>query len=245
MRLTALALLSSALLAQQIEQLSFEAASIKPHRGVITFSADPTIRGRRVVATASTLLDFITYAYSVRYDQITGGPGWTGSDHYDLEAVAGGEGTLTPEQSRQMVRSLLSDRFQLRIHFDRQEVPAYALIVAKGGPRLKTAPEDAKPGGFTRGSATGNHLEVTKGTMEELARRLSGNGAGRPVVDKTGLGGYFAYTLDYAPNTSVPAESDVPLLSSALQDQLGLRLESTRALSQKLVVDQADQPSSN
>lgn len=246
MRLTALAFLTSTLLAQT-EQLSFEVASIKPHPGIITFSSDPSVHGRRVVATASTLLDFVTYAYSVRYDQISGGPGWAGSDHYDLEAVASGEGTLTSEKSKEMVRSLLSERFQLRVHFDRQEIPMYALVVAKGGPKLRPpASENARPGGFTRASAEGIHMEVTKGTMDDLAHRLSGNGAGRPLVDKTGLSGYFAYTLDYVPNTSVPsAESNVPTLSNALQDQLGLKLESTRGPSRKLVIDHVEKPSSN
>src|SRR5438552_17688451 len=81
---------------------SFEVASIKPHPGPITFSADPMIRGSRVTGTACTLLDLVTNAYGVRYDRVSGGPAWANSDHYDIAAKAEGEATLTNDQARQM-----------------------------------------------------------------------------------------------------------------------------------------------
>src|SRR5690348_16018682 len=92
--------------AQTAPQLTFEVASIKPHPEPITLSADPSIRGRRVTGTASTLVDLVTVAYNVKYDQIAGAPKWASSDHYDLEAKApDGEGALTKEQFRQMMQA--------------------------------------------------------------------------------------------------------------------------------------------
>ena len=85
------------LAAMAFGQASFEVASIKPHPGIVTSSSDPRVKGSRVTATASTLLDMITTAYHVRYDQISGAPGWASSDHYDLEARAG-EQAITTEQ---------------------------------------------------------------------------------------------------------------------------------------------------
>src|SRR5690349_7200378 len=84
-------------------KLSFEVATVKLHPGIIQFSSDPSIRGSRVTSTASTLLDLLTYAYAVRYDQISGGSAWIRSEHYDFNAKAEGENPLTDEQARQML----------------------------------------------------------------------------------------------------------------------------------------------
>jgi uncharacterized protein (TIGR03435 family) len=119
-----------------------EGASIKPHNGVITLSMDPSIRGRRVTGTASPLLDLITTAYKVRYNEISGAPGWAHDDHYDLEAKP----EVTTDEMRRMLQTLLADRFQLKVHRGTQEVPIYALVVAKNGPKLKTVPADATGG---------------------------------------------------------------------------------------------------
>src|SRR5271155_1327084 len=98
------------------EPASFEVASIKFHPEPIAFSSDSAVHGSRVTATATTLVDLITNAYGVRYDQISGGPSWVKSAHYDVVAKAEGEGTITKDLLRQMLQTLLSDRFQLRVH---------------------------------------------------------------------------------------------------------------------------------
>jgi uncharacterized protein (TIGR03435 family) len=225
---------------------SFDVASVKLHKGEVTFSQDPTPRGRRVIATASTLLDLVTYAYGMRYDQISGGPSWAGADHYDIEAKAEGEGSpLTAAQSREMVQKLLSDRFQLKVHRETVEAPVFALVVGKNGPKLKPIPADATGGGFVRATGKGLHMEAKKGTMEQLARQLSAT-AGRPVIDRTGLAGYYAYTLDWFPANRVPPpDLDAPSMFAALPEQLGLRLESTKGPIEKLVIDHVEKPSEN
>jgi uncharacterized protein (TIGR03435 family) len=221
-------------------------ASIKQHKGAVTFSMDPAIHGRRVTGTASTLLDLITTAYGVRYDQISGAPGWGGSEHYDLDAKAEeSERPLTMAQCRRMLQTLLAERFGLKVHRDTQDMPMYALVVAKNGPRLKAVAADAVGGGSVRPGERGIHMETTKGTLAQLAAQLSFT-AGHPVVDRTGLQGYYAYTLDWFPaNRTMPPDLDVPDMFQALQEQIGLRLEATRGPEERLVIDHVEKPSEN
>jgi uncharacterized protein (TIGR03435 family) len=243
--LSAIAVLTAVSSVRAQDRLSFDAASVKPHKGEVTFSADPSPRGRRVTANASTLLDMITYAYGVRYDQISGAPNWANSDHYDIEATSEGQGPLTASQAKEMTRSLLGERFQLKVHREAQEVPVYALVVGKGGPKFKPAAADATGSSFTRGSEKGLHMEATKVTMEGLARQLSST-TDRPVVDRTGLAGYYAFTLDWYPaNRIPPPDMDVPSMFAAVQEQLGLRLEPSKGQVEKLVIDHAEKPSAN
>ncbi len=189
--------------AQQSKPLAFDVASIKLRHGEITFSADPSVRGRTVEATASTLTDLITYAYSVRYDQITGAPGWAGSEHYDIVAKSDGEGILPPSQSRQMFQTLLADRFQLKVHRESQDVAVYALVVGKNGPKFVASAPDAAGWSVRSTDSGGLRMEARKATMEQLARQLSAT-AGRPVLDRTGLTGYYAFALDWLPANSTP-----------------------------------------
>lgn len=224
---------------------AFDVASVKLHPGTITSSSDPAVRGRTVTGTASTLLDLITTAYGVKYEQISGGPNWVNSDHYDISAKAEGEGTLTKVQAQQMLQSLLEDRFQLKIHRETKEVPVYALVIGKNGPKLKETSADAPGNNFVRGSITGLHMEATRGTMEQLARQLSGT-AGRPVIDRTGLTGYYAYTLDWIPaNRDPEPDSDTPSMVTAIQEQLGLKLERAKGPIEMLIIDRAEKPSGN
>jgi uncharacterized protein (TIGR03435 family) len=238
-----LAILCPALAAAQTAP-AFEVASIKAHPGEITFSSDPSIKGSQVVATAVTLRDLLTYAYAVRYDQLDGAPPWAGSEHYDLVARGPGDQRPTVEQAREMMRTLLAERFQLQTHRETRDVPSYALVVAKGGHKLKPSTEPTG-GGHTRASAKGMHMETTRGTTEALASQLS-NTAGRPVVNRTGLDGYWAYTFDWiAANRPVTGESDAPSMFTAIQEQLGLKLEPVKAPFDMLIVDRAERPSQN
>ncbi|HLK64499.1 MAG TPA: TIGR03435 family protein [Bryobacteraceae bacterium] len=231
--------------AQTAAAPSFEVATIKFHPEPVNFSADPRVQGRRVTGTASTLLDLITVAYGVKYDQISGAPKWAESDHYDLSAKAEGEGTLSKSDFQKMMQSLLADRFGLQTHREAKDRSVWALVVGKNGPKLKESATDASPGGHVRAGAGGLHMEVTKGTMEQLAAQLS-HSAGKPVVDRTNLTGSYAYTLDWVPATAVAdPDSNTPSLLAALQEQLGLKLEAAKAPYPMLVIDRAQKPSEN
>jgi uncharacterized protein (TIGR03435 family) len=119
----------------------------------------------------------------------------------------------------------------------------YALVVARNGPKLMPGDPEGRLGGIsvTNGMM---HMAVSKGTMEQLAQRLSGNGAGRPVMDKTGLTGYYSYNLDWA-NGITALDSDTPSLLVALREQLGLQLEPTKGPSEMLIIDRVEKPSVN
>jgi uncharacterized protein (TIGR03435 family) len=238
-------ILIAGILSAQTNAISFEVASIRAHKGEVTFSADPAVRGSRVTGTASTLLDMITVAYGVRYDQISNAPNWTNTDRFDLEAKAPGDTPPTAEQARLMLQHLLAERFQLRLHRETRDLPVYALLVGKNGTRLKASDPSAREGSSVQGTATGLHMETKKGSMEKLAQQLSFT-AGRPVIDKTGLTGTYEYTLDWFPANRIPSsESNVTSMFIALQEQLGLQLESTKAPQEVLVIDRVEKPSEN
>lgn len=224
-------------------QERFEVASIKPHPGIVTISSDPRVRGSQVSATASTLLDLIATAYRVRYDEISGAPGWAASEHYDLEAKAGGQ-AITHEQMRTMLQALLADRFQLRIHREMRTVPAFSLVVAKHGPKLVESSPEEEPKSRIRADATGFHLDAARQTMAKLAERLASNGAGGPVTDRTGLTGLYTFQLNWAQPTAA-RESEFPPLAVALQEQLGLKLEATKGSAEFIVIDHVERPSKN
>ncbi|HEV3201893.1 MAG TPA: TIGR03435 family protein, partial [Bryobacteraceae bacterium] len=133
----------------------------------------------------------------------------------------------------------------LRIHRETREVPAYALVVGKNGHKLQESSADAPGKNGVRSGRTGLHMEASRGTMELLASQLS-HSAGRPVVDKTGLTGYYAFTFDWMPANATPeSDPDTPSMFTAIQEQLGLKLEPTKAPREILVIDHAEKPSEN
>jgi len=222
-------------------QESFEAASIRLHPGVITRSSDPAVTGNRVKAVASRLLDMIYTAYHVRPDQVVGLPGWVASEHYDLEATAGR--AITVEQMRAMLQTLLAQRFQLQVHRETREIPMYSLVLGKNGPKFKQSEVDETPQGSIMGDGVVMHMVVAKGTMAQLASRLSSNGAERPVMDKTGLSGIYSFKLNWVNDTA--AAGELPSLAVALQEQLGLKLEAAKGPVEFIVVDHVEKPSAN
>lgn len=133
---------------------TFDVATIRPHEGILTVTG-LIIRPDGIRAAADTLTDMMTSAYSVRTeDQVSGGPAWVKSDRYDIEAKMSADDTaafqkLSPdamkERRRQMLRTLLEDRFRLQTHIVTKEIPVYELVVTKGGPKMKDAANDTKP----------------------------------------------------------------------------------------------------
>jgi uncharacterized protein (TIGR03435 family) len=144
-----------------------------------------------------------------------------------------------------MLEALLADRFHLKVHRETKEMPIYALVVAKNAPKLKESPAEAEFSMSFGGRGQTIELKVSKGTMSRLATQLSNDG-GRKVVDMTKLTGNYDYTLSYVDDRrAVAPEQDGPSLFTAIQEQLGLRLESQKGPVDVLVVDHADKPSEN
>lgn len=250
---------------------SFEVTSVKPSAegDVRTFGPRP---GGRFVSVDCTLKTVIARAYGVREDRISGAPEWTGSDGWNIEGKAA-QGSIPPgewpDPARPdhplslMLQSLLEDRFQLKVRRETREVPVYELFVAKSGIRMKaTAGQEFVGGNVPRGTMrmnpaigylAGNGIAVAK-----LAGLLSEPGVlGRPVIDKTGLTGSYDFTLEWAPGPELgPVRPDVPHLSAeaeasrssifaALQEQLGLKVESTKGPVAVVVVEHVEKPSEN
>lgn len=224
-------------------------------------------------ATNVSLKQLILLTWGINEDRISGAPSWIDHANYDIEAKVEGADVpamknLTIDQRREMVRKLLADRFGLKVHDETKEMPVYALVVAKGGPKMKEAkPGDTYPNGMKgpdgKGGAgmmmfNGKQVTAQGVPISNLTQFLSRQ-TGRTVVDKTGLNGKYDFTLDLParqgpmamgkPPEGDPAGADPvsddsgPSIFTLVQDQLGLKLESTKAPLSIIVIDHVEQPS--
>jgi uncharacterized protein (TIGR03435 family) len=221
---------------------AFEVASIRLHTGpVMAVGMKPS--GPNVTMEAMSLHNLIGYAYDLQPYQILGGPSWITADRYDIAAKAEGDGLLVPTQIKQMTQALLTDRFGLKYHRDTKEMPVYALVVGKNGPKLKESAPDAEKR-LTLGSADGHtRMTVTKGDMAQLVGEFSNiNGVDRPTIDKTGLTGAYDYQLDWS--RGEPG-SNAPVIFTAIQEQLGLKFQPDKARVEVLVIDRVEKPGEN
>jgi uncharacterized protein (TIGR03435 family) len=232
----------------------FAVASIKP--------SDPSaqgkgfrVRGSEFSTINTSLSDMITFAYGLHPRQIVGGPAWIESDKYDLVAKPDGEGTPNDKQWKIMVQKLIADRFKFTFHKAQRELSVYALIVGKNGPKLTKSAGNPSglPGLFFRGLGV---LPATNATMADFAGVMQTTVLDRPVVDQTNLQGRWDFTLTWTPDefqfgglgARVPPPADnaaAPDLFTAIQEQLGLKFESTKAPVDVFVVDHAEKPSAN
>jgi uncharacterized protein (TIGR03435 family) len=229
-------------LAHGLAGQSFEVASIKPHAGM-AMRIGTLISGNRMTFMAMSMENLISYAYELKGYQISGAPDWAKTERWDIAAKAEGDGVLGKDQAKQMTQTLLVERCGLKFHREQRELPVYLLMPAKGGPKLKESPPDAK--GMLRMSGNQTvRITTTKGSMKQLADQLSGN-IDRPVLDQTGLTGGYDYKLEWKPDGAAAEDSSAPSIFAAVQEQLGLKLEPKKAPVEMLVVDQAVKPSEN
>jgi uncharacterized protein (TIGR03435 family) len=246
---------------------SFEVASIKPSDPDSQLKIDFAAGGRLVV-THATLRFLIKIAYDISDDQIAGGPGWMNSTRFDVQgkpaiAVAGDPGKMTKDEivlfhepSRLRLQRLLADRFQLELRKESKPMPVFALVAAKNGPKMKA---DSGPGDAELKTGSGRGvLTATHTNMAALARFLSEGQTGRPVMDMTGLTGKYDFRLEWTPDASLnplapgaagsqqaPADAGGISIFTALQQQLGLRLEARTGASDYVIVTRAEPPSAN
>jgi bla regulator protein blaR1 len=195
----------------------------------------------------------IAFAYNVPFGfervRILGGPDWINSDQYEIQAkiedsLFAAMQKMTPAQQREQVdlmeQALLRDRFGLKVHFETREMPGFALVVAKGGPKLTAA----KDGEVSRLTLGGNEMTATATTIDQWSHAPFLGG--RTVVDQTGLKGTYDFTLTWS-DQPVGAEggADVPSLFTAVQEQLGLKLVATKVPVEVIVIDHIEKPSEN
>jgi uncharacterized protein (TIGR03435 family) len=234
---------------------TFEVASVKPSRGLGGLTRYLPNGG--IQFTGVTLKVLVEIAYGVRPFQVIGGPGWIDTDGFEIDARPpmdsanpADPATLSREQRKvgERLRSLLADRFGLTIHRETGEQPVYTLVAAKGGPKLKEPADKSKT--FIRGGR-GSIIGQSVG-LRMLVLNLS-NVLDRQVIDKTGLTGSYDFELKWTPDIvssgpdgpPPPSDTDTPSLFTALSDQLGLKLESTKGPVQVWVIDGVEKPSLN
>jgi uncharacterized protein (TIGR03435 family) len=233
--------------------LAFDAASVKPAKpNVRGYSIQP-LPGRLITAN-TTLRMLIAAAWRVYDVQVSGGPKWLDSERFDIEAKAAEASHPSNAQLMEMLQKLLADRFSLELHREKKDIPAYSLEVGRGGPKFQPSKD---PGGpplfrlFQRRQITAQRAPLAR-LVEVLSPLL-----GRPVLDRTGLTGVYDFKLEWSPDeTQVrsdetarpsehPSDENVPSLAAALQEQLGLRLQSQKGPVEILIVDRAEKPSVN
>jgi uncharacterized protein (TIGR03435 family) len=228
-----LLLVSSAGFAQPAP--SFDVATIKPGTGDGSFSQDTSPDGR-FSARNLTVWNLIRFGYNLTDLQIIGGPGWIKTQGFDIQAQPATP--VAKEETFKMVQSLLKDRFRLQAHKENRETPAFSLTVASSGPKLPPA-----NGEGARTMQMGS-LNTSSMTLASLCQILEFE-LGRPVVDRTGLQGAFAIQLQWASDKARVPDSTLPALTTAVQEQLGLKLDSVRNPVEVLVIDNIQQPSEN
>ena len=216
--------------------VAFEVASVKV-TALGSFSISPYGLERFSIQSASLTL-LISFAYGVSDDQISGGPGWRNSEYYDVTAKAEDGVRLTYDELRPRLQALLVQRFKLAAHREMKQLPGYALVVGADGARLKRSETDTA----TLGSILPGGLRAPSISMDSFAGMLA-RAVGRPVVNGTGLNGNYEITIDYAPDAV--ADSSLPSIFTALQEQLGLRLQSRVLPVETLVIDHAEHPTTD
>lgn len=231
-------------------QPSFEVASIKPSDPDTPLKVDFAAGGRLVV-THATLRFLIKIAYDIGDDQLSGGPGWINSTRFDVQGKPPNATGTNPETHLRL-QKLLADRFGLEMRRESKPMPVFALVVAKGGPKMK---RDSNPGDAELKTGNGRGvLTATRVDMPALVRFLSDGQTGRPVTDMTGLTGKYDFRLEWTPDASlggaqaapaVPADPGGISIFTAVQQQLGLRLEPRAGASDYFVVTRAELPSAN
>jgi uncharacterized protein (TIGR03435 family) len=231
---------------------AFDVASIRPHQGPLRVIAGFTASGPRLRLEGYNLRLLVMEAYNVRGYRVS----FAGSDpereqrdtYYDIEALAEGTSSPAKEAFRQMLQSLLAQRFKLRFHWEVSQMFVYAIVVGKDGPKLKDSAPDQKPNRYIGVHGRNQSITASKETMGLLADDIECvEGPGLPVVDETGLKGAYEIQFEATPEWRIgnnPQPEDLSLFD-AVQDQLGLKLERRKVAVEILVVDHIEKPSEN
>ena len=229
---------------------TFEVASVKVHQGPLVREGVYT-EGIRMDGL-DTVFGYILFAYHLKPRQVSWPPAAEAavdSTFFDVTAKAEGGRPPGNDEFREMLQALLAERFKLRVHHEPQELPVYALVVGRNGPKFKASAPDASTTAQVHVMGRNDQLVIPKGTMADLAAMIESSGfLERTVLDKTGLSGTYDIKLVFTPDTRSNRESpdpgDISILQ-AVEEQLGLRLESRKAMLDVLVVDHVEKPAAN
>ncbi len=223
---------------------TFDVATIKlsdpeSHRQGIGYS------GRNVTATGQTLKSLMMFAYGVHGKQIVDEPGWVSSDRYDIAGFADVPGEPDLKQMQEMYRKLLVERFGLELRREQRDMQHYALRVAKGGAKIAKSKDGDDGDPDQTGDGNGRQMEMrfTANRMSDFVLGMN-YFADEPVVDETGLAGRYDFKLTWTPNTlaETDAPDKAPGLFTAMEEQLGLKLQPVRGPVEVLAVVKVERP---
>jgi uncharacterized protein (TIGR03435 family) len=232
----------------------FEVATIKPSDPAKCCSRGWGMNGRRFMTQNMNLKYLIQWAWSLQAKQVVGGPAWIDDARFDIAGEIDGDGVPNMHQWKIAVQKLLVERFQIQLHHEKQEMPAFVLVIAKGGPKLKPGDGNIKlhqTMGFSGAPGQTMHGFGVNASIADFIGELQRIVMDRPIVDETGLTGVYniqiAFTREEpeALGTTDLPDTAAPNLLDALQQQLGLKLERTKAPVDLLVIDHAETPEAN
>jgi uncharacterized protein (TIGR03435 family) len=235
---------------------TFEVATIKPSKPDEQGKAF-LVRDNRFKTINVTLDELMSFSYGVHAKQLIGAPPWAATDKWDIDAKPDGEGAPNDKQWKSMLQKLMADRYKLTFHREKRELPVYVLSVGKNGPKMTKSQGDPNglPGLFFRGKL--GDLGVTNANMADFSGLMQEAVLDRPVLDQTGLTGRWDFTLLWTPDDSqfagfgakIPppkdGENQPAPLYTAIQEQIGLKLDATKAPADVMVIDHVEKPSEN
>lgn len=204
-------------------------------------------QGQHVMLFDHTVEEILLIGYGVQKVQLAGEPSWAKTERWNVDGVTDTEGEPDLRQLQELMQKILTERFGLTLHHEQREMPVYALTVAKGGPKM--TPNASDPNGWMdqqNSMGNGRDVENMKNTsMAELAEILEFR-VDRPVVDQTGLKGRYDFKLQWTTDDAQSVQPDAPPgLFTAIQEQIGLKLEPVKAPADVLVIDHVERPGEN
>ncbi len=207
-----------------------------------------SMKGRQFVIVNRTVEGMLLFAYGLHKKQIVGAPNWIATEHWDIRGVPDVPGSPSFKQAQTLLRKLLEERFALKVHRETQELAVYAVNVAKGGEKMARSAGDPNgtPDENERSNGGQITMRMTNMSMSEFAPDL-GYFLDRPAVDQTGLAGRYDFQMKWtADESQAPTDGTAPPgLFTAIQEQIGLKLEPVKAQIEVLVVDAVERPSAN
>jgi uncharacterized protein (TIGR03435 family) len=207
-----------------------------------------SMKGRQFVIENRTVAGMLLFAYGGHKKQLVGAPGWTETEHWDIRGVPDVPGSPSFKQAQSLIRKLLEERFGLKVHRDTKELAVYALTVAKGGEKMAVSAGDPNgtPDENDRSNGGQITMRMTNMSMAEFAPDL-GYFLDRPAVNQTDLAGRYDFQMVWTADESrAPTDGTAPPgLFTAIQEQIGLKLEPVKAQIDVLVVDAVERPSAN
>jgi uncharacterized protein (TIGR03435 family) len=236
------------------DSVSFDVASIKPSGPDSGNGLSVKFLPDRFVAKNASVRLLIKIAYNLNDDEVSGGPSWIGMKKFDIDAKRDAAATSSTDkaQTRLMLQNLLRDRFKLRLRPEMKEMSTFALVVAKGGPKLKKSPTPDGDAYFQGGLG---HITASNATLDQLAAAVE-DWVGHPVENMTGLDGKYDFKLEWTPDQATPPADAVgsqptppdysgPTIFTAVQQQLGLSLQSRKIQAPCQIVESVELPSEN